>query len=178
MSQIVVFGAGAHTLYVTVQLAPSSPVGEAPPRPSSSLPAHVVAVCVNVEPTGNLSLVETLNVPACPGLARARVIHRVNHRVVVVPEQFVQVGSPPPRHRRRVHRRFAAFAATTATGTVITTGPLVPGQSCSPPDSSPHCPDSHVPPVAVIAPLVVPLPAMSLTSAVVGPFATPIVIVY
>ena len=67
---IVVFGAGAHTLYVTVQLAPVVPGWvkfATPPRPSSSPPAHVVAVCVNVEPTGNLSLVETLNVPACPG---------------------------------------------------------------------------------------------------------------
>ena len=60
---------------------------------------------------------------------------------VVVPEQFVQVGSAA-RHRRRVHRRFAASAAT-ATGTVITTGPLVPDATVQPARLSPGWPDSQ-----------------------------------
>ena len=52
---------------------------------------------------------------------------------VVVPEQFVQVGSPPPVTVAVFTVGFAAFAAT-ATGTVITTGPLVPDAPSSPPD--------------------------------------------
>ena len=149
-----------------------------PAPASSSPPAHVVAVCVNVEPTGNLSLVETLNVPACPGCARASPFTASITGLLVVPEQFVQARIPAARHRRRVHRRVRRVRRY-ATGTVITTGPLVP-DAISPPDSSPHWPDSQsVPPVAVIAPLVV-LPgntSLTLIAAVVGPFATAIVIV-
>ena len=51
---------------------------------------------MNVEPTGNLSLVETLNVPACPGWPVPASFTASITGFVVVPEQFVQVGSPPP----------------------------------------------------------------------------------
>ena len=142
---------------------------------------HVVAVCVNVEPAGNLSLVETLNVPGCPGWPVLVSFTASITGLLVVPVQFVHVGSPPPVTVAVFTVGFAAFAAT-ATGTVITTGPLVPEAIEQPARlvaPLPGQPES-VPPVAVIAPLVVtPAGNVSLTliAAVVGPFATAIVIV-
>ena len=101
---------------------------------------------------------------------------------VVVPEQFVQVGSPPPVTVAVFTVGFAAFAAT-ATGTVITTGPLVPEATVQPARLVAPLAGQplKVPPVAVIAPLVL-TPAgntsLTLIAAVVGPLATLIVIVY
>ena len=99
---------------------------------------------------------------------------------VVVPEQFVQVGSPPPVTVAVFTVGFAAFAAT-ATGTVITTGPLVPDATVQPARLVAPLAGQplRVPPVAVIAPLVLTPGNTSLTliAAVVGPLATLIVIV-
>ena len=143
MSQIVVFGAGAHTLYVTVARPRRPRVGEARHLPAPSSPGTRRRRLRERRPAGNLSLVETLNVPGCPGWPVLVSFTASITGLLVVPVQFVHVGSPPPVTVAVFTVGFAAFAAT-ATGTVITTGPWCnKGQSNSPPDSSHHRPDSQ-----------------------------------
>ena len=153
VSQIVVFGAGAHPVRHRAARAPSSPgrvkfatpARHRPRRHTSSPSAW------NVRPTGNLSLVDVER----PGLSRLSSRHspRQSPGSLVVPVQFVQIGSPAAVTVAVFTVGFAAFAAT-ATGTVITTGPLVPGRyRAARQTSSPRWPGQplKVPPVAVIA---------------------------
>jgi hypothetical protein len=146
---------------------------------------QVVAVCVKVEPTGNLSLVETLNVPGWPGWPVLASFTASITGVVTVLVQLApagQLGSPPPVTVAVLALGLAAEAAT-VTGTVTTMLPVAapaaieqPAKLVAPEAGQPLI----VPPVAVIAPLVVmPLGKVSaiVIAAVVGPFATAIVIV-
>ena len=151
------------------------------------LPAgvQVVAVCVKVEPTGNLSLLETLNVPGWPGWPLVASFTASITGVVTVLVQFApagQLGSPPPVTVAVLALGLAAEAAT-VTGTVMTMLPVAAADAIEHPARL-VAPDAgqplKVPPVAVIAPLVVmPLGRVSaiVIAAVVGPFATAIVMV-
>jgi hypothetical protein len=151
------------------------------------LPAgvQVVAVCMKVEPTGNLSLVETLNVPGWPGWPPVASFTASITGVVTVLVQLApagQLGSPPPVTVAVLALGLAAEAAT-VTGTVMMMLPVAApaaieqlAKLVAPAAGQPLI----VPPVAVIAPLVVmPLGNVSaiVIAAVVGPFATAIVMV-
>ena len=142
---------------------------------------------LNTELTGNLSLGATLVVLATLGCLVSVSLTASITGVTTVPVQFkpvagVQVGSPPPVAVAVLLLGLTAAAAT-LTGTVITMLPLAapaaieqPARLVAPSAGQPL----KVPPVAVIAPLVV-MPAGSASAtviaAVVGPLATAIVMV-
>jgi hypothetical protein len=153
--------------------------------PVQALAACVTPVVVKVEFAGNLSFVDTSVVLATFGCLVAVSSTASITGVLTLPLHAgavpVHVGSPPPL-AVAVFVLGLAVEAATFTGTVITTGPLVPAaieqplKLVAPLAGQPL----KVPPVAVIAPLVVmPLGKLSLTviGAVVGPLATLIVIV-
>ena len=146
---------------------------------------QVVAVCVKVEPAGNLSFVDTLNVPGWPGWPLVASLTASITGVMMVLVQFApagQLGSPPPVTVAVLLLGLAALAAT-LTGTVMTMLPVAapdaiehPAKLLAPVAGQPL----KVPPVAAITPLVVmPTGKASaiVMAAVVGPFATAIVMV-
>ena len=141
---------------------------------------------VKAEPAGNLSFVVILVVAPTdpPGLVSKSFTASITG-VVTVLVQFApagQLGSPPPVTVAVLALGLAAEAAT-VTGTVTTMLPVAapaaieqPVRLVAPEAGQPL----KVPPVALIAPLVVmPLGKVSaiVIAAVVGPFATAIVIV-
>ena len=147
---------------------------------------QVVAVCVKVEPAGNLSFVLTSVVDVIAGCLVTLSSTASITGVVVVPVQAgavpVHSGSPPPVAVAVLVLGLTVEAAT-VTGTVITMLPVTapaaieqPARLVAPLAGQPL----KVPPVALIAPLVV-MPAgrasAMVMAAVVGPLATAIVIV-
>ena len=146
---------------------------------------QVVAVCVKLEPAGNLSLVLTSVLDVMPGcLVTVSSTASITGLVVVPPQVAAagQLGSPPPV-AVAVLVLGLAVAAATLTGTLMTMLPVAtpaameqPARLVAPAAGQPLM----VPPVAVIAPLVV-MPAGSASAiviaAVVGPLATAMVMV-
>jgi hypothetical protein len=141
---------------------------------------------VKVEPTGNLSfkVISVFAPTDPPGLVSTSFTASITG-VVTVLVQFApagQLGSPPPVTVAVLALGLAAEAAT-VTGTVMTMLPVAAADAIEHPARL-VAPDAgqplKVPPVAVIAPLVVmPLGRVSaiVIAAVVGPFATAIVMV-
>jgi hypothetical protein len=156
--------------------------------PAQALAAWVTPVVVKVEPTGNWSLGETFVVLGTFGcLVSVSLIASITGVVTVLVQLAPagQLGSPPPVTVAvfAAVRTPAAPLAATLTGTVTTMLPVAapaaieqPARLVAPDAGQPL----NVPPVAVIAPLVV-MPAGSVSAmviaAVVGPLATAIVIV-
>ncbi len=192
VSHTVVLGAGAHTLYVTVQvLLATGVVKLAKPVAASTVPVgvHALAACVTpvvvkVEPVGYSSLVATLYVPGTNGckVPVASLMASITGVVTVLVHVAPTGQALPPPVTVAVLTALGAAAAATVTGTVITIGPAAPAameqptKLVAPVAGQPV----RVPPVAVIAPLLV-MPAGKVSAmvigAVVGPLVTAIVMV-
>lgn len=147
-------------------------------------PVQVPPVTVTVESTGNLSFPVTVVVLGTLGCFVSVSFTASMTGVVTVLVQFAPAGhdgSPPPVTVAVLLLGLAAEAAT-VTGTVTTMLPVAAPAAIEQPAKL-VAPDAGqplmVPPVAVIAPLVL-MPAGKVSAiviaAVVGPFATAIVI--
>jgi hypothetical protein len=187
----------SHTRYVTVQMLLAAGVVKLATPAAVMVAAGVQAltacgtpVTLKVEPAGNLSLVLTLNVPATKGCKVAVLSLTASMTgVSTVLVQFApagQLGSPPPVAVAVLLTLCAPVApappaaAATLTGTSMTIGPAAFGAIEQPAKLLVLEQPDSVPPVAVMLAATVVMPAgkvsSSVIAAVVGPFATAIVI--
>ena len=196
VSHTVVFGAGAQTWYVTVQMLLAAGVVKLATPAAVMVAAGVQAlaacgtpVTVKFEPVGNLSFVLTSKVLATKG-CKVPVLSLTASMtgVTTVLVQFApagQLGSPPPVAVAVLLTLCAPVApvppaaAATLTGTVMMIGFVAPAAIEQPARLLVLEQPVSVPPVAVMLAATVVMPvgkvSFSVIAAVVGPFATAIV---